>query len=278
MRAMGRRRRATRRRVAAAVVDVDAARDRSIERSRVVCRARMRVAVVDGVARAPGARTVVTASRAEPAASPREGSGRARETAGVGRSSRRSSVATRAVDATSSERARETTGELTWRDGAPAPFGPSTTEDGGINFCVYSEAASEVTLCVYDGDWSETTPRLEVPMKRTGNTWHVCVTSGAPKKGARYGYRCRGNGGWETGARWEDARVLMDPYAPLVEARRQVFGEWPKHETRGDVNDPDMLSGYDFESAPFDWEGVKSPTIAEKDLSLIHISEPTRPY
>ena len=272
MRSKGRRRRATRRRVAATVVDVDAARDRSIERSRVVSRARMRVAVVDGVARAPGARTVVTASRAEPAASPREGLGRARDTAGAGRSSRRSFVATRAVDATSSARARETTGELTWRDGAPAPFGPSTTEDGGINFCVYSEAASEVTLCVYDGDWSETTPRLEVPMKRTGNAWHVCLTSGAPKKGARYGYRCRGNGGWETGARWEDARVLMDPYAPLVEARRQVFGEWPKHETRGDVNDPDMLSGYDFESAPFDWEGVKSPTIAEKDMIVYEMT------
>ena len=109
-------------------------------------------------------------------------------------------------------------------------------------------------------------------MTRTGNVWHARVDRGAPRRGARYGYRCKGEGGWETGARWYEDRVMMDPYAPLVEARRKVFGEGPKHATHGDVNDPDMLSGYDFESEPFDWEGVESPKIEEKDMIVYEMT------
>ena len=61
--------------------------------------------------------------------------------------------------------------------GEPAPLGPTATTSGGINFATYSESASEVSLCVYDesDDWSEATPRWEVPMTRTGNVWHARV-------------------------------------------------------------------------------------------------------
>ena len=166
--------------------------------------------------------------------------------------------------------------EVRWSAGEPAPLGPSPCEDGvGINFAVYSEAANEVSLCVYDGkdeDWENARPMFEVPLTRTGNVWHVRVERGAPRRGVRYGYRCKGTGGWETGARWFDDRVLMDPYAPLVEARRKVFGEWPKHKAYGATNDPDMLGGYDFETKPFDWEGVESPTIEEKDMVVYEMT------
>lgn len=33
-----------------------------------------------------------------------------------------------------------------------------------------------------------------------------------------------GDGGWETGFRWDAKRLLLDPYAPLVSSRR-VFGK-----------------------------------------------------
>jgi hypothetical protein len=38
-----------------------------------------------------------------------------------------------------------------------------------------------------------------------------------------YGVRVFGEGGWETGHRWDSKRVLLDPYTPLIAGRRQ-FG------------------------------------------------------
>jgi isoamylase len=160
-----------------------------------------------------------------------------------------------------------------WSDGVAAPLGPSLSDDGrGINFATYSEAASEMSLCIFqDGD-DFARIKYEIPMTRTGNVWHVRVDEGAARRGTKYGYRVNGHGGWDTGARWYPERVMMDPYAPLVEARRKVFGKGPKHMTHGEANDPEMLSGYDFESSPFDWQGVEAPKIAEKDMIVYEMT------
>jgi isoamylase len=53
--------------------------------------------------------------------------------------------------------------------------------------------------------------------------WHTEI-KGCPHSGILYGVRVRGEGGWETGHRWDPKRVLLDPYAPLVSGRR-VFGK-----------------------------------------------------
>ncbi len=36
-----------------------------------------------------------------------------------------------------------------------------------------------------------------------------------------YGYFVDGEGGWERGYRWEESRMLLDPYAPLVISRQK---------------------------------------------------------
>ena len=178
------------------------------------------------------------------------------------------------VDAWTTEDGRSGGRGVRWVAGEPAPLGPSDAGGGAVNFATYSERAEAVTLCVFDEEegWKGGRPSIEVPMTRTGNVWHARLVSGAPRAGARYGYRVSGSEGWERGSRFDSSKVLMDPYAPLVEARRRVFGEWPKHTKHGDVNDPDMLSGYDFESAPFDWEGVQSPKIDEKDMIVYEMT------
>lgn len=174
-----------------------------------------------------------------------------------------------------SETMRGSNSEIAWVSGDAEPLGPSATTDGGVNFAVRcASSAQAVTLCAYDAedDWTRVKPRFEVPMMRTGDVWHVKVISGMVRSGMRYGYRINGEGGWDTGQRFDATKVLMDPYAPLVEARRKVFGEWSKHKVSGDTNDPDMLSGYDFESAPFDWRGVESPQIDEKDMIVYEMT------
>lgn len=62
-------------------------------------------------------------------------------------------------------------------------------------------------------------------MKRlsaAGDVWHLEVKD-CPQSGILYGFRVFGEGGWETGHRWDPKRVLLDPYSPLVDGRRQ-FG------------------------------------------------------
>ena len=89
----------------------------------------------------------------------------------------------------------------------------------GINFAVFSEHASSVTLELYNSDGSGA---ASFPLERTDNTWHIGV-AGLPKSGVLYGYRVEGEGGWESGHRWDPSKVMLDPYAPLV-AGRSSFG------------------------------------------------------
>eukprot|EP00879_Flechtneria_rotunda_P024379 GHRR01025839.1.p1 GENE.GHRR01025839.1~~GHRR01025839.1.p1 ORF type:complete len:174 (+),score=41.95 GHRR01025839.1:232-753(+) len=52
-----------------------------------------------------------------------------------------------------------------------------------------------------------------------GDVWHVAI-EGLPGSGVYYALRVSGNGGWETGYRWDSSRLLLDPRAPLVAGRR----------------------------------------------------------
>eukprot|EP00887_Chlorella_sp_A99_P000861 scaffold5.g861.t1 len=106
--------------------------------------------------------------------------------------------------------------------GAPAPLGPSPGLEGraGVNFAVQAPHAGSVALCLYDGEGA---PLLEAAMHRSREgVWHAFVP-GLPQSGVQYGYRVAGEGGWNTPFRWDPARVLLDPYAPLV-VGRAAFG------------------------------------------------------
>lgn len=56
-----------------------------------------------------------------------------------------------------------------------------------------------------------------------GDVWHVTV-KGLPGSGVCYAVRVSGNGGWDTGYRWDKSRLLLDPRAPLV-AGRKAWGK-----------------------------------------------------
>ena len=55
-----------------------------------------------------------------------------------------------------------------------------------------------------------------------GDVWHIAL-EGLPGSRICYGYKVSGDGGWDTGMRWYPDRVLVDPYAPLLNGRR-FFG------------------------------------------------------
>lgn len=87
----------------------------------------------------------------------------------------------------------------------------ATPDHSGVNFGVWSSVASAVYLCLFDGD---TEHIVELPA-RTGDTFHGHVAGiGA---GTRYGFRV--DGPWDPvrGHRCNPRKLLVDPYARLVD-------------------------------------------------------------
>lgn len=153
--------------------------------------------------------------------------------------------------------------------GKAFPLGASQVE-GGINFAIFSQHASSVTLCLSIPERmnNEESGMVEValdPQKnKTGDIWHICV-EGLPDVGVLYGYRIGGPHGWEQGHRFDSSIVLLDPYAKLV-AGRKFFGDVIHKMSK-------FLGTYDFSSLPFDW-GIdyNLPTIPETDLVIYEMN------
>lgn len=59
---------------------------------------------------------------------------------------------------------------------------------------------------------------IRFPPASAGDVWHVAV-DGLPAQGVLYGYKLAG-----PGSRFKPHTVMLDPYAPLVEGRKE-FGK-----------------------------------------------------
>ncbi|MFE1286171.1 glycogen debranching protein GlgX [Streptomyces sp. NPDC058751] len=139
--------------------------------------------------------------------------------------------------------------------GAPTPLGarfrvgPEGT--AGTNFALWAGGAEAVDLCLFDEEGAET----RVPLTElTHEIWHGFVPGVRP--GRRYGFRVHGRWDPWTGARWNPAKLLLDPYARAVDGDftlpPQVYGhvrDWPQQQVADTVRD-------DRDSAPFVPKGV----------------------
>jgi isoamylase len=95
--------------------------------------------------------------------------------------------------------------------GVPYPLG-ATWNGKGVNFAIYSENATSVDLCLFDGAGNET----RVPLRHTtALVWHSYVDELKP--GQRYGYRVSGPYEPERGLRFNPDNLLLDPYAKAVD-------------------------------------------------------------
>ncbi|MGW1182060.1 glycogen debranching protein GlgX [Streptomyces drozdowiczii] len=139
--------------------------------------------------------------------------------------------------------------------GAPMPLGARfrTGPDGvaGTNFALWAGGAEAVELCLFDEDGTET--RLALT-ELTHEVWHGFVPGVRP--GRRYGYRVHGRWDPWTGARWNAAKLLLDPYARAVDGEftlpAEVYGhvrDWPDQQVADTVRD-------ERDSAPYVPKGV----------------------
>ena len=128
--------------------------------------------------------------------------------------------------------------------GNPYPLG-ATWDGQGVNFALFSEHASRVELCLFDGpDVPRASARITMS-EQTDNVWHVYLPNIKP--GQIYAYRVYGPYNPEQGHRFNPHKLLIDPYAKALTGTIQwndtMFGY-----TIGD-NDQD-LSFDDRDSGP----------------------------
>ena len=97
---------------------------------------------------------------------------------------------------------------LTILEGRPDPLGATFTGDG-VNFAVFSQHASRVTVCLFDASGAET-HRLPLPACE-GHVWFGFVPGLRP--GQHYGLRVDGPYTPAEGHRFNPNKLLIDPYA-----------------------------------------------------------------
>jgi isoamylase len=97
---------------------------------------------------------------------------------------------------------------------------------GGVNFCIYSESASAVELCLFD-DADQAKParvlRLDPRRNKTFAYWHVFVPG--LQAGQLYGYKVYGPYDPGRGLRFDGSKLLLDPYARAIMKGRKYSRE-----------------------------------------------------
>lgn len=97
--------------------------------------------------------------------------------------------------------------------GKAYPLG-ATWDGVGVNFALFSQHATRVDLCLFDGPEAvRESMRLTLP-ERTEHIWHGYVPSLKP--GQLYGYRVYGPYNPGHGHRFNPHKLLLDPYAKAI--------------------------------------------------------------
>ncbi|XP_043720083.1 isoamylase 2, chloroplastic-like [Telopea speciosissima] len=143
--------------------------------------------------------------------------------------------------------------------GYPAPLGISFSNDGSVNFALFSRNAESVVLCLHDEMTNQSSLEIDLDpyINQTGDIWHVSMESVGQY--ASYGYRCRGT----TIGSGGDGQVLLDPYAKIL---RNFF--------------PDQSGSFsllkclgDLCTVPaFDWAGDAHPHLQMEKLVVYRLN------
>ncbi len=132
-------------------------------------------------------------------------------------------------------------------------------------------------LCLFDEEDRETRYPLH---EQTFQTWHGHLPGVLP--GQRYGFRVHGRWDPWTGARWNPAKLLLDPYARAVDGTFRLhdamYGHvrgWPEREVADTVRDNRDSAPYMPKSVVVhdddDWSDDRRPKTAWADTVLYEL-------
>ena len=148
--------------------------------------------------------------------------------------------------------------------GHPYPLG-AHWDGQGVNFSLYSENATSVSLCLFHSVNDEVEYERIRIREKTHHIWHIYVPELKP--GQLYGYRVHGSYEPENGHRFNPYKLLIDPYAKALSGTIQwhdsLFG-YNVGEEDNSFNESDSAP-YTPKSVvidpSFDWEGDELPRI-----------------
>ena len=105
-------------------------------------------------------------------------------------------------------------------EGSPSPLGVTWIEkEKAFNFALYSKNATEVTLLLYSSN-EYFQPLHEYPLNhlthKSGHVWHCRLKAAAISEAQYYAYRVSGPDEPGAGNRFDDQKILLDPYAGAV--------------------------------------------------------------
>ncbi|MDG5814578.1 glycogen debranching protein GlgX [Chitinispirillales bacterium ANBcel5] len=126
--------------------------------------------------------------------------------------------------------------------GKAYPLG-ATWDGAGVNFALFSENATGVKLCLFDGDGGTEFAQIDIK-EQTDQVWHLYLPQARP--GLRYGYRVEGPYAPGEGHRFNPSKLLLDPYARAIDGTIK----WDDSLFGYKVGEGDMVRD-DTDSAPF---------------------------
>ena len=123
--------------------------------------------------------------------------------------------------------------------GSPRPLG-ATWDGEGVNFAIFSENATAVQLLLFD-DADSGTPSATVSLQEvTDRVWHAYLPDVRP--GDLYGYKIDGPYEPSAGHRFNNHKLLLDPYAKavsgLIDWDDDLFGYTVGHDDEDLSLDP----------------------------------------
>ena len=160
--------------------------------------------------------------------------------------------------------------------GVSFPLGASLRGDA-VNFAIYSKHGTEVFLLLFDTPDGEPTDVIQL-RNREKFVWHAQVQG--LKAGQLYGYKVRGEYRPEWGLRFNDSKLLLDPYAKSVSGKfRNIDNLLLPYDPRPgagvqslDARDNTSIvpKGIVVDDA-FDWQGVSSPDLGLEQLVIYEV-------
>jgi glycogen operon protein len=160
--------------------------------------------------------------------------------------------------------------------GAHFPLGATLTPDG-VNFALYSRHAADVFLLLFDEPAGEPTDVIRLT-ERDRFVWHAHVKG--VSAGQLYGYKVRGDHRPESGLRFNEAKLLLDPYAKAVSGKfRNTDNLLLAYDSRSGDDDrtPDrrdntrvVPKAIVIDDA-FDWQGTRAPDLGLAELVIYEV-------
>ena len=136
--------------------------------------------------------------------------------------------------------------------GTSYPLGATLTADG-VNFSVHSKSCSSMELLLFDHVDDPKPARvikLDGEINRTFHYWHVHVD--AVRVGQVYAYRADGAYLPEHGLRFDNKKILLDPYGRAVAVPKLYDRE---AAARPGDNTPHAMKSVVADLSLYDWEG-----------------------